>query len=309
MFTARLLDHAAPVNAYYKQFRRQRLGVTGHLKVFDLHIRRERVLLNLSNRQTPPNGNRASMIDISATKILSHADDAVFNELVNFLSKSKRGRVARIRSGSDARSTLIGEVLARIAICNRLHLNNEELHLSLNRYGRPFFRNAENVCFSISHSGEWVVCATGNSPIGIDIELVRPLDCAGIAKRFFSIYEYDTFVSIDEQERLPHFFELWTLRESYIKFLGKGLLAPMRSFSLRTVGENAIVETENRPKNVKLRRYQIDTTYKMAVCAAKGEFPELVSVREPHELLAEMKKVTEAGKVRHDWQVLSSRIL
>nr|WP_084787523.1 hypothetical protein [Anaerobacillus alkalidiazotrophicus] len=39
--------------------------------------------------------------------------------------------------------------------------------------------------FNVSHSGNWVVCATDNQPIGIDIEEIKPIDFQ-IVYSFFS---------------------------------------------------------------------------------------------------------------------------
>ncbi len=68
-------------------------------------------------------------------------------------------------------------------------------------------------------------------PVGVDIEKIRPIDFA-IAERFFTASEYRLLMDTAEQERLQLFYTLWTLKESYIKFVGKGLSIPLDSFAI-----------------------------------------------------------------------------
>ena len=53
-----------------------------------------------------------------------------------------------------------------------------------------------------------------------------------IAKRYFHITEFNALLDCDPSVRLSRFFDLWTLKESYIKAVGKGLHLPLDSFAL-----------------------------------------------------------------------------
>jgi 4'-phosphopantetheinyl transferase len=46
--------------------------------------------------------------------------------------------------------------------------------------------------FNISQSGNWVVCATDNHPVGIDIEQIQPIDFQ-IVNSYFSKKEIQDF--------------------------------------------------------------------------------------------------------------------
>ena len=83
--------------------------------------------------------------------------------------------------------------------------------------GKPF---KEGEYFSISHSGGYVVFASASSPIGVDIELIRP---------YSSLLE-KAVCSEKERKGMRNdedFFRLWCLKESLIKATGEGLSAKL----------------------------------------------------------------------------------
>lgn len=71
--------------------------------------------------------------------------------------------------------------------------------------------------FSISHSGDLVICAmTQNHKIGIDAELIRPINPA-IFKRHLTAQERQI-----SQDNMPKFYEFWTRKEAIVKAANSG---------------------------------------------------------------------------------------
>lgn len=85
--------------------------------------------------------------------------------------------------------------------------------------GKPYIAGVP--CFSISHSRGFIGVAVGDSELGLDLEVVRNYH-EKLPKRIFSPGEYQWF--LDRRETKADFFTLWTLKESYYKFLGTGLM-------------------------------------------------------------------------------------
>jgi len=165
------------------------------------------------------------------TVILSVAPkltQAEYRSLLPLVSKEKQERIRLFRVLQDAQNTLLGDVLIRTEICRVTCLSNWELEFSVNEYGKPFLINSACVHFSISHSKNYVVCSIANEPVGIDIEVTRPIDIK-IAERFFAPDEVDY---ISRGQSTKRFFEIWTKKESRIKWEGKGLSIPLSSFSV-----------------------------------------------------------------------------
>ncbi|MFI3313133.1 MAG: 4'-phosphopantetheinyl transferase superfamily protein [Eubacteriales bacterium] len=88
--------------------------------------------------------------------------------------------------------------------------------------GKPYFPG-NPLYFSISHTKNLAVCAVGDSPLGVDVEQIRPVK-AGM---------YQKVLTLPEQRWLSDhpdgFFHLWTKKEAYVKYMGCGLQgAPQR---------------------------------------------------------------------------------
>ncbi|PNZ91194.1 4'-phosphopantetheinyl transferase, partial [Staphylococcus delphini] len=110
-----------------------------------------------------------------------------------------------------------------------------------------------------SHSGKWIICAIHSQKIGVDIEKVRYLDF-NILIQSFSKYEKSYFTNVGEDDISKTFFYIWTLKESYVKALGKGLYIPLNSFTIKNPFlENDIsVYTNYYDNNFYFKKYHYD---------------------------------------------------
>lgn len=82
--------------------------------------------------------------------------------------------------------------------------------------GKPVLKNRA-VGFSISHAGDHVLCAVHTGAVGADIETRRPVTPA-LIRRVCTAPEA-AYVGEDPLR----FLEIWTAKEAYIKFTGRGL--------------------------------------------------------------------------------------
>ncbi len=114
-------------------------------------------------------------------------------------------------------------------------LDAHTARVSVNEHGKPYLPDAPGVHFSLSHSGSMAMCAVADSPVGCDIqELSSARRGERVARRFFTPAEYARITAAAGPER--EFARLWTLKESYVKYLGTGIDGcPLDSFEL--VGE------------------------------------------------------------------------
>ena len=85
--------------------------------------------------------------------------------------------------------------------------------------------NPKPLCFNLSHSNEIALCAiTLNRSIGIDIEYIHSNpDLESIAEHYFSPREHETINSFSPDQRHIAFYDLWTLKEAYLKATGEGI--------------------------------------------------------------------------------------
>ena len=84
--------------------------------------------------------------------------------------------------------------------------------------GKPHFESGPS--FSLSHSGEYQVLVMNDSEVGVDIERIKDGDFLKMASRFFDAKEYQAV----KDGGNGVFFELWTKKEAYAKYLGGSII-------------------------------------------------------------------------------------
>ncbi|MCT2347286.1 4'-phosphopantetheinyl transferase family protein [Niallia taxi] len=205
------------------------------------------------------------MSDIFCVKINEYLDPSVFDKLRDLLPLDKRIKLEKYRHFADAQRGLFSDLLIRYII-RKKGFSSGEIIFEINSYGKPSFKKIPHFEFNISHSGDWVVCAVDQSPVGIDVELVNTIDI-DLAYQFFTEKECEYIFSSNEN-RLFRFYEIWTLKESYIKAVGQGLTIPLNSFSIYKQNTDFSVDTENSKDFFNyLRLIKLDPAYKLAVCS------------------------------------------
>ncbi|PEY73218.1 4'-phosphopantetheinyl transferase family protein [Bacillus thuringiensis] len=224
------------------------------------------------------------MIEIHAIKVPSVIEEELFSNLLHLVSRDKKERITRYMKQKDAYRTLLGELLVRSEICKKYNVRNSEIDFEYNIYKKPFLKQNLNFFFNISHSGEWVICATHNAPVGIDIEHIRSIDldvALHIAKCFFAKEEYEELLNKNQDEQIHYFYDLWTLKESFLKALGKGLTIPLNSFVIKKYNENHIeLLQENLQYTWFFKQYYLDKQHKLAVCGTTSQFPNRIEIQD-----------------------------
>ncbi len=117
---------------------------------------------------------------------------------------------------------------ARILLAELLHhyLGIEKLpQIKTGKNGRPHFESPDLPDFNISHSGGYIMVALSQfCHIGIDIEKSRPRSkLLALAEYSFSPKEYRYLCKLDTEKQKQLFWQLWTIRESMLKLVSKGV--------------------------------------------------------------------------------------
>lgn len=99
--------------------------------------------------------------------------------------------------------------------------------LAFGEWGKPYFPAFPQLHFSITHSGDTWMCAFGDKPLGLDYQIARPCRKEALSRRFFHPLEQEYLKAHPDA-----FFPLWSAKESYIKYTGRGLSQGLPTFSL-----------------------------------------------------------------------------
>lgn len=214
-------------------------------------------------------------------------DKLHLNDIVPKLPNALKYKVSKYQLEIDRWRALLSNLLVRKVLQKELNIDPYAIKIEIDNYGKPFLNGRERQ-FNLSHAGEIIVLVTDDKPVGIDIEYVYPLSEINLLLPvcFSEEEQREFFTKNNEEEQLNFFFELWTLKESYIKALGKGMQHPLRSFSISALGEKALLLKPDSEKDLwHFKRYTFDDRYKCAVCAQHSHFPESATLIPIDELL------------------------
>lgn len=214
-----------------------------------------------------------------------------YDSLMEIVSPQRRVRTQQFLRRTDACRSLISEALIRYALKILANLEYSDLCMEKNQYGKPEIRDID-LHFNVAHSGEWVICGIDNHEIGVDIELIKPIELS-IADRFFSPAEAVLIkhltTNLDDRYRM--FYNVWSLKESYIKAIGKGLSCPLNSFAcLPSMDETMVIlnRYEQSLPDRTFRLIKIDKHYSCAACLYQNNYHVNIMIVSPESLIDEL---------------------
>ncbi|CAH8339308.1 unnamed protein product [Eruca vesicaria subsp. sativa] len=230
---------------------------------------------------------------------------SLLNRYSQLLSPNERDRVDQMRGDELKKNALLARTLVRTTIA-RYQTNNAvdpgSLMFKKNMYGKPEVDwqnckdcNKQPLHFNISHTGSLIACGvTVHAPIGIDVEdKERKIkhDVLTFAKRFYTADEVNFLATKPDQEaQRKEFIKLWTLKEAYVKALGKGFSAsPFNTFTIQStpgteggyslcktseLTANPMEETEKYNGGWKFTLLELADSHYAAVCIEDDEVNE-----------------------------------
>ncbi len=203
--------------------------------------------------------------------ILEHIDQLNTDAVLSLLPRLYEARRARVRSMPHVPSkvrSILAELLLRHALREEYGLT-ELPRIETGEKGKPFFPDCPELQFNLSHCQTAVGCALDRSPVGVDVQELRPLRRAARPLAAASpslplegkVSPVRTLVTdevvpqerktppvyrilseperawveagetTDEQDR--RFTAIWTCKEAYGKATGEGFLYDLRATAFR----------------------------------------------------------------------------
>jgi 4'-phosphopantetheinyl transferase len=158
------------------------------------------------------------------------------------LTPAEAERWARLHFQRHRDQFLVTRALVRGVLSLYAHdIGPADWRFDVNRYGRPMIAPgmAKSLEFNLSHTEGRVVLAVATAPqLGVDIEwCARPGSPLETADSFFSPEEVAMLRALPPARHLRRFYDIWTLKEAYIKARGMGLSLPLAEFSIRFADE------------------------------------------------------------------------
>ena len=199
------------------------------------------------------------------------------------LSPAERVRQSRFHFDRDRHRFLVTRALVRTVLSRYAHVAARDWQFATNAHGRPRIANPDSdpgcrgLTFNVSHTEDLIVVAIARGTrLGVDAEFVdgRNADL-DIAQNFFAPMEVSELRALPAALRPRRFFELWTLKESYIKARGEGLSIALDQFGF-TLPSAAGIELWVDPRQMdhasawRFLQFRLASGHLVAVCSDIG---------------------------------------
>lgn len=189
----------------------------------------------------PKNENHIWLFSIKKYPILT--------EDIENLPDYEKKRAEDFRLEEDRLRYTLSRALLRRLLSNYLNSLPSSFVFEKGEHGKPYLKDSP-LYFNLSHSNDYIALVfSTNSPVGIDVEKVRPeIRKESLVRHFFHPDEATEFSSLSEDAKEEFLFRRWTIREAFLKGLGTGLTLSPNSFYVASFSgstEEYRIETRN----------------------------------------------------------------
>lgn len=208
-------------------------------------------------------------VDVRLGSLSAHGEQR--EEFWAAMSPVERDRARAFKRDAAREHFVTSRGLLRQTLANYANCQPRDLQFEIGPHGKPFLLNRK-LFFNLSHSNDSLLLAVSDmQEIGVDIESVRARDgLSGIAERSFSPSELAYWRGLPLDEQVPVFFRLWTIKEAFVKAVGRGIALGLASCEV-DVGEfdgfAAVPECCGAASSWSARELDVGLSFKAALVA------------------------------------------
>jgi 4'-phosphopantetheinyl transferase superfamily len=186
--------------------------------------------------------------DDSKTKFASFFDngDIGLDEFALCLSADEKTVANKLSDPCEVRHFAMRRAFQRCYVKNVSDFKGplSELPITHARDTAPHCPLMPKLSISFSSSGSIAIAASSNdAKIGIDIEIVRPIESVlELSNRFFHKTEAVQLSNLHENHQGLQFLRYWTIKEACLKAIGRGVVYGPEKFIVSSIGSAYIVD-------------------------------------------------------------------
>lgn len=214
------------------------------------------------------------MVKIYIADVTPLKEEKLYRNLYSAMDAGRCTKADRFLFAKDKRLCIGAGALLRFA------LQEEKVsYFSFAEHpnGKPYLMGKEKLYFNLSHSEEVVMCAVSDREVGCDVEKKTGFDYELAAfvmteKDLKLIYQHE-----EEKKREDVFFRLWTLKESYMKATGLGILLEPKSFGMEFCEEGIRAVPSVDQRSFHFKEYVRNDGYCYSCCSLSEDFPDTMT--------------------------------
>ncbi len=152
------------------------------------------------------------------------------SSLLSVLGPGEKERASTYPNEKDKHRFIICRGALRILLGKYTGNKPQDIHLTLGKNKKPFIRldPSVDIQFNVAHSGDWILIAISDNPVGIDIEFI---DGAFFYSEMLPVCFSKAEIDYITNSEIPHatFYLLWTRKEALVKASGQGIETELES--------------------------------------------------------------------------------
>lgn len=188
-------------------------------------------------------------------------DPIWWSKLVELLSLDERIRADKFYFEHDRKSYIAAHALTRAMLALVIKCRPESIEFVTDDFGKPELitstKTFPKLRINLSHTRHAVMVGlTMEHDIGVDIEWLGRNDrCLELANTVLTPEERLVIKNTKDHQKKQYFLKLWTLKEAYIKAIGKGLSLPLTDFYFSLDPLSIHFKIEREPTNIHHCKY------------------------------------------------------
>jgi 4'-phosphopantetheinyl transferase len=206
-----------------------------------------------------------SIFKISTTQLKYVPADRICNSL----DENESRKLESITENQFKTKYMESVFLKKAILSKYINTPISSIHFGQKKFGKPILISPKNsVDFNVAHSNDFFVCAIADSGlIGVDVEEIKEIDLQ-ITLEFCCDSELEYCSAGNVIERRTNFFKLWTLKEAYVKAIGKGLSYPLKDICFDLKDMSSVKIKGNNSKKWLFDVNKIDN-YILSICTSE----------------------------------------
>ncbi|MCO5947015.1 4'-phosphopantetheinyl transferase family protein [Mucilaginibacter flavidus] len=166
--------------------------------------------------------------NIDVWKANPNLNPKLVDSFKSMLTGDEIARADRFYQQKDRNRFIISRAALRTILGKYLNIAPEAIEFESGLNKKPFIKsgNQNNLQYNLSHSGDAILLAVADSPIGADVEFInQDFGYRDVLADNFSPRECNY---ITETDAIHRFFKLWTRKEAITKATAQGLDCDLR---------------------------------------------------------------------------------
>lgn len=201
-------------------------------------------------------GNEVALLTIDTSEF----KDKYYTE--KFLKKEEIKHAQGFKSEVARINYIVSRSVVNKVFSFILRKNVEKIEVLEGKYKKPFIKNHKGIKFNISHTDGLVIVGFSQEEIGVDIEWInKRFEYKDIVNNCFTDSEIE-YIDNDFYK----FYELWTIKEAYLKCDGIGLIRDTKEIEAINISKNWAEIRDGKGYNKQLRMIRDNSGYIGAIC-------------------------------------------